>query len=168
MQVLTQTKTATISTKRITPKSGELVSTQHAESLISNYKKSRWAQNSDRLGQKDSTSVWYSVEELEGFLAMVKQAGGDGIKMNFGVYADNYEAVPENAGKQTVVLVATKTREKENGGIAVKNLYINTNKGTSLLAFNKGKLPAIGDDNIFEEGISIQIDDKGQNGIFIS
>ena len=170
MQVQIQTKTITKSKNRLAQKAGELVSTKHAEELISNYKKTRWEQSSERIGKKDSLSVWYSVEELEEFLTMIKNAGGDGIKMHFGAYSEDFKKVPEYAGRQTVVMLGTKAKEEDNGAIVNKNIYLQTDKGTSLLAFNLGTIcpPKCGIGMIEEEGISISINDKGKDGIFIS
>lgn len=169
MQTLTLTKTATETKTKLAQRAGELVSTQHAEELINNYKKTRWVHSSERIGKKDSLSVWYSVEELEGFLDMIKNAGGDGIKMHFGVYSDDFQKVPEYAGRQTVVMLGTKAKEEENGNIVNKNIYLQTDKGTSLLAFNLGCMcpPKCGLGIIQEEGIGISINDKGGNGISI-
>jgi hypothetical protein len=56
-------------------KAGKYVDTKHVDSLLSTYKKERWIHNSKRIGKEDSLSVWYSVEELQEFLATAKQNG---------------------------------------------------------------------------------------------
>lgn len=146
-------------------KAGKLVDTEHVNTVISNYKKERWAHNSRHIGKEDSLSVWYSVEELEEFLQMVKEHGGDGIKMYFGAYDKEHAPKPLYADRQTVVLVATKEKETANGRVN-KDLYISIEDNTTILAYNAGGLcPPFCTQN--GEGIGITIVDKGTDGIVI-
>ena len=152
--------------KKKSVKAGKLVDTAHVNSVIRNYKTERWVHNSKRLGKEDSLSVWYSVEELEEFLAKAKDHGGDGIKMYFGAYNEQHAQMPLYAGRQTVVLVATKEKETEHG-LVDKDIYINSGNGTTILAYNAGKLcpPLCTYDDGF--GIGITIVDKGNKGIVV-
>lgn len=147
---------------------GKRVDTKHVDTVIKNYKQERWVHNSKNLGKDDSLSVWFTVDELQEFLETVKQSGGDGIRLYFGAYDKNYEVEPLYAGRQTVVLVATKEKETARGTIN-KDVYINTENGTSILAYNMGKLcpPSCvsTDDDGF--GIGITILDKGDEGLAI-
>ena len=151
---------------KLARKAGKVVNTQHAEELIQNYKRERWAYSSERMGKPDSLSVWYSVEELEEFLTMIKEAGGDGVKMHFGTYSNDFQKVPEYAGRQTVVMLATKTKEVD-GKLVNKNIYKHTDKGSSLVAYNFGQLcpPTCGSGD--QDSISINITDKGECGISV-
>src|ERR1044072_1191648 len=115
-------------------KAGKRVNTKHVDSLIKNYKRERWAQNSKRLGKEDSLSVWYSLEELQSFLDTAKERGSDGVRVYFGVYDKETAHDPAYEGRQTVVFVATKEKEIIDGK-ANKEVYINTEDGTSILAF---------------------------------
>jgi hypothetical protein len=148
-------------------RAGKLVGTEHVNTVISNYKKERWVQNSKHIGKEDSLSVWYSVEELEEFLQKAKDHGGDGIKMYFGAYG--HENAPKElyADRQTIVLVATKQKETANGRTVDKDLYIGSEKDNTILAYNAGRLcPPLcqnGEDN----GLGITIVDKGEEGIVI-
>lgn len=159
-----------IKLKKKSVKVGKLVSTEHVNTIVSNYKKERWVHNSQRLGKEDSMSVWYSVEELEEYLEKVKTHGGDGIRMYFGAYGADYQEHPLYAGRQTVVLVATKTKETP-AGETNKDIYITTEKGSSILAYNVGKLcPPMcnietGPDY---DGIGITIVDKGEEGMIVA
>src|ERR1700712_1583613 len=92
-------------------KVGKYVNTAHVDKVISTYKKERWVHNTKRIGKEDSLSGWDSVEELEGFIENIKQHGADGIKMYFAAYPSDYTETPEYAGRQTIVLVATKSKE---------------------------------------------------------
>lgn len=148
-------------------KVGKFVNTEHVDTVIRNYKQERWVHNSERLGKEDSLSVWHSIEELEELLAKAKEHGGDGIRFYFGAYPKDY-VQPLYAGRQTIVMVATKQKETE-AGLANKDIYINNEKGNELLAFNAGLLcppycrpkdPSTGD-------IGITIIDKGQEGLLI-
>ncbi len=145
-------------------KVGKLVNTKHVNTVISNYKKERWAHNSKHIGKEDSLSIWYSVEELEEFLTTVKEHGGDGIKMYFGAYGHDDAPKPLYADRQTIVLVATKIRETINGDVN-KDLYVSNKEKTSILAYNVGKMcPPIcnGDD-----GLGVTIIDKGNEGMMV-
>ena len=65
-------------------KVGKYVDTAHVDTLIRNYKQERWRQNSERLGKEDSLSVWFSVEELEEFIANIKDYNATGVRFYFG------------------------------------------------------------------------------------
>lgn len=151
-------------------KAGKFVNTQHVDTLIKNYKQTRWAANSERIGKEDSLSVWYSIEEIEEFLAVAKANNADGVKMFFGAYSPDYTEAEGYAERQTLVMVATK-QSSTGQGIANKNVYINTDKGTNVLAYNCGRLcppncmkPV---EEIGFDEIGITIVDRGQNGMVI-
>ena len=120
-------------------KAGKFVDTAHVDTLKSNYKTERWLQNSRNLGKEDSLSVWYSVEELEEFLATARAQGGDGVRMYFGAYNKNNAPQPLYAGRQTIVMVATKLKEAD-GMVMNKDLYVTTAGGTNIVAYNLGRL----------------------------
>lgn len=149
-----------------TVKAGKLVNTKHVDTVIKNYKQERWVHNSNRLGKEDSLSVWYSLEELEEFLRLSKANGADGIKVCFGAYDKEHIEEPY-AGRQTVVFVATKQKETPNGEVN-KDIYINTEEGSSILAFNVGRpcppLCIVTDD---PNGVGITIIDKGDEGFVV-
>jgi hypothetical protein len=151
-------------------KVGKQVNTEHVNTVIKNYKKERWVHNSNRLGKEDSLSVWYSIEELEEFIAMSKDHGADGIKLYFGVYDKDYEQQPLYAGRQTIALVATKHKVTE-AGESNKDIYIQTQNGSNILAWNAGNMcpPYCGTRDGFGFGdIGITIVDKGEDGIIIA
>ena len=90
------------------------------ETFIREYKQKRWVQNSERIGKADSLSAWYSVEELENFLTMAKSNGGDGVRFFYGAFPEDYSAQPEYAGRQTLVMVATKSKTTETDARLIK------------------------------------------------
>lgn len=147
-------------------KVGKQVDTAHVDNAIRNYKQERWVQNSQRLGKEDSLSVWYSIEELESFIAKSKEHGADGLKLYFGAYDKDYEAQPLYAGRQTIVIVATKHKDTEDGRTN-KDLYVQTEAGTSILAYNAGMIcpPFCGKDT--GNGVGITILDKGDEGFAV-
>ena len=159
----------TISPK--TRKAGKFVNTAHTDTIIRNYKKERWVNNSKHIGKEDSLSVWYSAEELEQFLEKIKMHGADGVRFYFAAYDKEYEEQPLYAGRQTLVMVATQAKAIDKAVID-KDIYISTDNGNSILAYNSGKLcppfckPPGGLDNDFGE-IGITIIDKGSEGITI-
>jgi hypothetical protein len=114
---------------------GKFVDNDHVDTVVKTYKQERWVYNSERLGMADSLSGWYSIEELEDYIALIKEHGADGIRFYFGAYPKNYTEVPEYAGRQTLVLVATKNRD--NGSKrGNKDLYIQDGDDAKLLAYN--------------------------------
>jgi hypothetical protein len=117
-------------------KAGQLVDSKHVDSLLSTYKTERWINNSKQLGKEDSLSVWYGMDELSEFMQIARENGADGIRMYFGVYPEGFDKVPDYAGRQTVVMVATKAKRNEDGRLITKHIYYQTDKGTELLAFN--------------------------------
>ena len=149
-------------------KVGKQVDTNHVNTVIKNYKQERWVHNSKRLGKEDSLSVWYSIEELEDFIAKSKDQGADGIKRYFGAYDKDYEAQPLYAGRQTIALVATKQKETPDG-ITNKDVYINTESGSTILSWNAGSIcpPYCGGKGGFGD-IGITIIDKGDEGLIVA
>lgn len=151
---------------------GKMVDSDHVDTVIKNYKQERWIHNSKRLGKEDSLSVWYSIEELEEFMEIAKTHGSDGVRLYFGAYDQEHAPQPLYAGRQTVVFVATKHKETEAGGTTNKDVYINTDKGSSILAYNAGALcPPFCKQYEGEGGgidIGITILDKGEDGLVIA
>lgn len=147
-------------------RAGKQVDTKHVDTVIKNYKQERWIHNSNRLGKEDSLSVWYSIEELEEFIAMSKDHGADGVKMYFGAYDKDYTENPLYAGRQTIALVATKQKQTLNGP-ANKDVYINTGEESILLAWNAGNLCPPYCIIKGGSGIGITIVDKGEDGLVV-
>jgi hypothetical protein len=144
---------------------GRYVNTNHVDTLIRTYKQERWQQNSERMGEEDTLSLVYTIEELEEFLKRSKAAGANAISIHFGVYPENFAERPGYAGKQTTVFVATDRQETENG-FAHKNVYQQTSNGKQLLAYNMGGIPPGGVETDYD-GLGITIVDKGDGMIVI-
>lgn len=156
-----------VSLEKKTVRAGKLVGTEHVDTVIKNYKQERWVHNSKRIGKEDSLSVWYSLEELEEFLLKAKEHGSDGIRVYFGAYGETNAPLPLYAGRQTIVFVATKQKDTPAGEVT-KDVYINTEQGTSILAYNFGKpCPPMCSNDDFG-GIGITIVDKGNDGMVIA
>lgn len=151
-------------------KVGKYVNTEHVNTVIRTYKQERWIHNTERLGKPDSLSGWYSVEELEEFLAKAKEHGADGVRMYFAAYPADYQETPEYAGRQTAVFVATKRKETANGP-ADKDIYIGTDKGATILAYNSSRLCPplcyLGDGDSEWGGIGTTIIDRGDKGTIV-
>jgi len=149
-----------------TRKSGR---TEEAETLIREYKQKRWVQNSERIGKADSLSAWYSVEELEDFLALAKLNGGNGIRFFYGAFPEDHSSQPEYAGRQTLVMVATKSRILNDGRTTEKNIYTHKNGRVKILSSGNPKLcPPIcppPDGGMGDFGITIV--DRGSKGMEI-
>lgn len=158
----------TIETKSL--KVGKYVNTAHVDTVIRNYKQERWVQNSERIGKEDSLSAWWSVEELEGFIEHAKTHGADGVKFYFAAYDKESAPIPEYEDRQTLVMVATKQKENADGTTKNKDIYITTDKGSSIVAYNMGSLcpPFCGQsqehDNI---EIGVTLVDTGDKGFVV-
>lgn len=162
-----------IETKSV--KVGKYVDTSHVNTLIRNYKQERWRQNSEHIGKDDTLSVWYSLEELEGFIQKAKYSGANGVRLHFGAYPENFAPNPLFSKQQTIVFVATKNKHEDDGSYTEKNVYVSTEKGAEILAYNYGgmcpvycpgtKKPSTGDDDW--GGLGITIVDRGDKGITV-
>src|SRR5664279_4659924 len=144
-------------------------STENVETVIREYKKTRWAPNSHRIGKPDSLSAWYSIEEMENFIALAKSNGGDGIRFYYGAFPENYDSTPEYAGRQTLVKVATRSRTTACGDIANKDLFITQNGQAKIIS---GIIPSICPPKCSaSEGgmgdLGITLVDKGDRGMEI-
>lgn len=154
-------------------KVGRYVDTAHVDTVIREYKQTRWVENSEKIGKEDSRSIWYSIEELEEFFLRCKSHGADGVRIYFGVYPSDYDSI--NAGMQTTVFVATKNKEYEYGPDN-KDLYISTENGTQILAYNNGgicpiicpggKRSGTGDADDWGE-IGVTLIDRGDKGLSV-
>jgi hypothetical protein len=167
--LLTVNSKAMITTEKKSLKVGKYVDTAHVDTVIRTYKQERWVHNSDRIGKEDSLSAWHSIEELEEFIKTAKSHGADGIKIYFAAYPENYNEIPEYAGRQTIVFVGTKRKATSKGGEIDKDIYINGE--TQILAYNTSKIcpPFCGgtkdDGSIGDIGITIV--DRKDHGLTI-
>jgi hypothetical protein len=144
-------------------------STDDVENFIREYKQKRWVQNSERLGKADSLSAWYSVEELENFLALAKSNGGDGVRFFYGAFPEDYTTKPEYAGRQTLVMVATKSRITEDGSVNDKNIYLKKDGRVEILSgiLPKGCPPLCPPPDGGMGDFGITIVDRGSKGMEI-
>ncbi|MEO6960443.1 MAG: hypothetical protein ABIY90_00650 [Puia sp.] len=148
-------------------KVGKYVNTEFVDTVLREYKKERWVHNSERIGKEDSLSAWYSVEDVEGFLANIKQHGADGVKFYFMAYPADFPEKPEYAGRQSLVMVATKSKTTKMGTTVNKDVYITKNGNNTILGFNMANIcpPACG--KFGDNDLGIAIIDKGAKGIEI-
>lgn len=151
-----------------TLKVGKYVNTEHVDNVIRNYKQERWVQNSERIGKEDSLSAWWSVEELEEFIDNAKMHGADGVKFYFGAYDKEHAPVPEYEDRQTLVMVATKVKQT-NAGVKNKDIYIKTESGNQILAYNTASLcpPFCGQNNDDYLEVGVSIVDRGDKGFVV-
>ena len=151
-------------------KVGNYVNTAHVDNVIRNYKQERCVQNSERIGEEDSLSAWWSVEELEEFIEHAKTHGADGVKFYFGAYDQEHAPRPEYADRQTLVMVATKQKENANGTSKNKDIYVATEKGSNILAYNCCYLcpPFCGQSDLPDSiEIGVTLVDRGTEGFVV-
>lgn len=161
--------------KLASKKVGKYVNTKHVDEVIRNYKTERWVHNSDRIGKEDSLSVWWSIDEIQSFIENAKQHGANGLKFYFGAYSNDYNEVPEYAGRQTLTMVGTK--EVSTGlGYQNKDIYVQNGKETNILAYNKGTLcppnckpssPGGGTTGIDSDNLGIILIDRKDKGFVV-
>jgi hypothetical protein len=162
-----------ITQQKISVKTGSNDSGGQTADLIREYKKTRWSPNSERIGKSDSLSAWYSIEDMENFLSLVKSKGGDGIRFYYGAYPEVYPAKPEYAGRQTLAPVGTRSKITETGVVANKDIYYPQNDRLRILSGNMPGGPTICPPNCpppSEGGmgdLGITIVDKGEKGMMI-
>jgi len=143
------------------------VDTEYVNTVLREYKKERWVHNSERIGKEDSLSIWFSVEDVADFLATSKLNGADGIKFYFSAYPKDFAEKPEYAGRQSIVMVATKSKETEQGTTVNKDIYITKNGASTILGVNMGS-PCPPMCGLFGTGdLGVTIIDKGENGLEI-
>lgn len=125
---------ATIQKKSVSR--GQFLDNQFVDTAIRTYKQEKWVHNSARISKEDSLTCWTSLAELERLSESIKKHRGNGIRICFGAYPPDYAVDSELAGRQTVILIATKTGEDATSH---KDLYISHGKNAQVLAF--GGLP---------------------------
>ena len=159
-----------ITQQKISVRTGSDASSGQAANLIREYKKTRWSPNSERIGKPDTLSVWYSIEDMENFLALTKSKGGDGVRFYFAAYPVEYGSKPEYAGRQTLAMVGTRSKTTETGAIANKDIYYSRNGQLKILSgSNPVGCPPVC--NPPSEGgmgdLGITIIDRGEKGMEI-
>jgi hypothetical protein len=151
-------------------KGAKYVDSKHVDAVLREYKQSRWVQNSERIGKPDSLSVWFSVEAIEEFLAATRSNHGDGVKFYFSVYTEESAPEPDYIGRQTITMVATKSKQTASGDVANKDIYITRNGQSTILAANLGRTCPPSCSPNTEGGIGdlgITIIDRGDMGMEI-
>jgi hypothetical protein len=109
---------------------GKFLTNEHVATLLNTYKQNRWIDNSEKLGKEDSLTAHVTIDELEMLIERIKLQGGDGVRLHFAAYPENYAAVPEFAGRQTVIMVGTKNSDGAN-----KEIYMSEGNDARILAF---------------------------------
>lgn len=156
-------------TVKVAKRVGKYVNTKHVDNAIRNYKQERWIHNTERIGKEDSLSAWWSIEEMEDFIATARIYGADGLKFYFGAYDKDYKEMPEYAGRQTLIMVGTKEAETSIG-VKNKDIYVQTENGTNILAYNRGIIcpPKCGGlDPGLDTDLGVTIIDRGEKGMLV-
>lgn len=64
---------------------------------------------SQALGREDTRSVWYSKEHIVKLLEEIDHAGGDGLRIYFGMYEATH---PEFPGQTCLLMAVTRAAQK--------------------------------------------------------
>lgn len=100
----------------ITMEPKQLISLEKAKELNENYNETRARLHQEKMGKEDANAVWYSLEELENYIAYVKKQGAekgyvvDGIRLYMGVYSTT--EAESKAGYSTIFLAPTGQQSK--------------------------------------------------------
>lgn len=103
----------------------QLISSEMASLLNKNYIEKRSVIIDSIYSMKDANAIWYSLEELENYIAYAKKASKekgveiDGIRIYMGVYPDE-EKYLEKAGMTTLFIVPTSDFKVSSGGISLQ------------------------------------------------
>ena len=109
---------------------------------------------------------------MEDFIAEAKMHGADGLKFYFGAYGEDYKENPKYAGRQTLVMVGTKEAQTAMG-VKNKDIYVQTEKGTNVLAYNRGAIcppdcgPKTGILSDNDDLLGVTIIDRGDKGMLV-
>ena len=96
----------------------QLISVERGMELSNNYCTKKGAMLKTAKGDDDATAVWYSLQELENYIAYIKSEGlnkgyiVDGIRFHLGLYPEN--DVVGKAGYTTIFLSPTGIAVGEN------------------------------------------------------
>jgi hypothetical protein len=99
----------------------QLITSELAKDLNQRYIEERHKLISTTIGKEDATAIWYSINELENYIAYLKaqglQKGYDvkGIRFYLGVYPQN-ATYAEKAGLTTIFLAPTGNKIVQKGG----------------------------------------------------
>lgn len=99
----------------------QLITEQFAKELNQNYINSRASLISGSIGKDDADSAWFSLEEMENYLAYIKSEAAskeialNGIRIYLGVYPEN-ATHGDSAGMTTVFLSPTAPNENGTAG----------------------------------------------------
>lgn len=97
----------------------QLITKQEAIQLCANYKNLRSNVVSAAIGFDDANAIWYSLEELENYIAYVKSEAAtknyvvDGIRLYLGVYPKDTN-LGNKSEKTTIFLTPTGRKEIDN------------------------------------------------------
>jgi hypothetical protein len=143
---------------------GRFLSNQHVATLVSTYKQNRWVDNSEKLGKEDSLTTHLSIEELEMLIERIKLQGGDGVRVHFAAYPDDYTPVPEFAGRQTIVMVGTRKSDEGTN----KEIYMSEGKEARILAYGDVPMcPPFCGGGIGKKGTTSLVD-RGDKGMVVA
>ncbi len=111
-----------------------VIPVKEAKLLDRTYTDTRYNLISEKLGFKDNRSSWWSIEDLEDYIAYAKSQASekgyqvDGLRVYMGAYPKSYSR-PEVAGFTTLFIVPTGTPSTQESSL---NLFANFQESTDL------------------------------------
>jgi hypothetical protein len=107
--------------KAATGEPKQLIKPEMAKDLNLRYNAERGKIITAAIGKEDANAAWYSIEELENYIAYVKNKGQSnnievtGIRIYLGVYPNDPKNFGEKAGMTTIFLAPTKKNLNPKG-----------------------------------------------------
>ncbi|RXG11979.1 hypothetical protein DSM03_10776 [Leeuwenhoekiella aestuarii] len=122
-----------------------VISIEEAKILDRTFTETRVDAINKTIGMPDSRSSWWSIEDLEQYIAYAKsQAAEKGSKVNglrvyYGAYPKDHSN-EEVAGYSTLFIVPTGMKTVEKAGLINYNSFLQSNEDLEIAPLNMGHL----------------------------
>ncbi|HAA13118.1 MAG TPA: hypothetical protein DCE41_16070 [Cytophagales bacterium] len=96
---------------------------ENTQKMIERFKKEKAPVLAEHLGKPDSESVWFSRDHIADWLKEIDHAGGNGLRINFGVYGpeDATEAYPVEGQTCLVIHITRGQNGKEKDNVILED-----------------------------------------------
>ncbi|MEO1054721.1 MAG: hypothetical protein AAFX87_29080 [Bacteroidota bacterium] len=91
------------------------------EERIDRFLKRRHPALCEELGREDTRSIWYTRDHIAQLLEEIDKAGGNGIRMSFGVYEEGHRFAGQTCIVSNVTREVSKNGMDYNVNVVVEN-----------------------------------------------
>lgn len=140
--VLALTSCAEQESKNVKPPEG-VISVKEAKLLDKTFTETRHNLISNSLGIQDNRSSWWSIEDIENYIAYAKsKASEEGLKVNglriyFAAYPKDFKN-QEVAGRSTLFIVPTGAKSIQESSLSILNTSFDENDDLDIPPLNMG------------------------------